>query len=90
MDGFLTFILIVVAIYFVFRYSFPVFFRLFIRRVTGFDMRNHQNHQRQKQHQNVAYKKGETTIISHGNERSEIPNDFGDYIDYKEIINNKP
>ena len=31
------------------------------------------------------YKKGETTIISHGKDRSEVPKNFGDYIDYVEV-----
>jgi len=35
--------------------------------------------------QNVAYKKGETTIVSHGQKQSEVPKDLGDYIDYEDI-----
>jgi predicted membrane protein len=82
MDALLTFLLVVVLIFFILRLLFPVIIRLFIRRLTGFNMRSHQ-HKNQK----VAYKKGETTIVSHGEERSEVPKDFGDYTDYEEIKN---
>ncbi|MCL2511602.1 MAG: hypothetical protein FWF09_06090 [Bacteroidales bacterium] len=36
---------------------------------------------------NVAYRKGNTTIVSHGKEQSEVPKDLGDYIDYEEVKN---
>ena len=84
MDAFLTFILVILLIFFILRLLFPVILRMFIRRITGFNTRSHQ-HKGQK----VAYKKGETTIISNGEERSEVPNDFGDYTDYEEIKNER-
>jgi hypothetical protein len=82
MDGLLTFVLIVVLIFFILRLLFPVILRLLFRRVMGFNpQKNHQKNQ------NVAYKKGETTIISHGTEQSEVPKELGDYIDYEEVKN---
>jgi hypothetical protein len=80
MNAFLTFVLTVVLIFFILRLLFPVILRLFIRRITGFNTHNHQ-----PKGQKVAYKKGETTIISQGEGHSEVPNDFGDYIDYEEV-----
>jgi uncharacterized protein HemY len=80
MDGLLTFALIFLLIIFLLRWLAPIIFRLFIRRMTRFNMRDYQSKK-----QNVAYKKGETTIISHGEERTEVPKDFGDYTDYEEI-----
>jgi len=80
MDGLLTFILVVVLIFFILRLLFPIVLRLLFRRMT--DVNPHQN---QQNNQNIAYKKGETTIISHGEEHSEVPKDFGDYTDYEEV-----
>ncbi|MCL2041614.1 MAG: DUF4834 family protein [Bacteroidales bacterium] len=82
MDALLTFVLVVLLIFFILRLLFPVLIRLFIRRVTGFNAHNHQ-----RPNQNIAYKKGETTIISHGEERSEVPKELGDYTDYEEVKN---
>jgi len=82
MDALLTFILVVILIFFILRLLFPVILRMFIRRIMGFN-----THSQQPKGQKVTYKKGETTIISNGEERSEVPNDFGDYIDYEEIKN---
>ena len=84
MDALLTFILVVILIFFILRLLFPVILRLFIRRITGFNTRSHQY-----TNQKVAYKKGETTIISNEKGRSEVPNDFGEYADYEEIKNKK-
>jgi hypothetical protein len=84
MDALLTFFLVVILIIFILRLLFPVLIRLFIKRMTGFNTHSHQ-----QRNQNVAYKKGETTIISHGKEHSEVPKDFGDYTDYEEIKNIK-
>jgi hypothetical protein len=80
MDALLTFIFVVILIFFVLRLLFPIILRFFIRRITGFNPQKNQN---------VAYKKGETTIISHGKQDSEVPKDFGDYTDYEEIKNKK-
>ena len=40
---------------------------------------------RRKKDKKADYKKGKTTIISHGKDRSEVPKNFGDYIDYVEV-----
>ena len=71
----LTTILIILVIFFFLRLLFSTAIRLFFRRMT----RNPQGKQ------NVAYKKGETTIVSHGQKQSEVPKDLGDYIDYEDI-----
>jgi len=72
----MTTILIILVIFFFLRLLFPTLLRLFFRRMT----RPHRN-------QNVAYKKGETTITSHGKEHSEVPKNFGDYTEYEEVKN---
>jgi hypothetical protein len=84
MDALLTFFLVVILIIFILRLLFPVLIRLFIKRMTRSNPYNHQ-----QKNQNVAYQKGETTIISHGKEHSEVPEDLGDYTDYEEIKNIK-
>ena len=79
----LTIILILILIFFFLRLLFSFVLRLFVRRMTGNTYKN------QRRNQNVAYRKGETTIISHGEERSEVPKDFGDYTDYEEVKNER-
>jgi len=83
MDALLTLALVVLLIFFILRLLFPVLLRVFIRRIAGLN----NTHSRQPKGQKVAYKKGETTIISNGQGHSEVPNDFGDYTDYEEIKN---
>ena len=77
----LTIILILILIFLFLRLLFSFVLRLFVRRMTGNAYKN------QRRNQNVAYRKGETTIISHGEGRSEVPKDLGDYIDYEEVKN---
>jgi len=74
---FLTLILILLLIFIFLRLLFSPILRFFFRRAEF-------NPQRK---QNVAYRKGETTIISHENQQSEVPKDFGDYTDYEEVKN---
>ena len=79
MDSLLTFFFVVVLIFFILRLLFPLIIRLFVKHTLGFNARKREN---------VAYKKGETTIVSHGEQSSEVPKDFGDYTDYEEVKNN--
>ena len=74
----LTAILILLLIFLFLRLLFSVIFRLLFGWTTKLKPRKDKN---------TAYKKGETTIISHGKDRSEVPKDFGDYIDYEEVKN---
>jgi hypothetical protein len=72
----ITAILILILIFLFLRLLFSAVFRLLFGWTTRI--------KRQK-NQNVAYKKGETTIISHGKDRSEVPKSFDDYTDYEEV-----
>lgn len=80
----LTFLLIIVLIGLLVRLLFPVFLRSAARKMAG---NNPNSGEKRNGRGNVAYKKGETTVVSHGEERSEVPKDFGDYTDYEEIKN---
>jgi len=75
----LTTIIILLLIFLFFRLLFSAVFRFLF----GWMRPNRQRKQ------NVAYRKGDTTIVSHGKDRSEVPKDFGDYTEYEEV-KNKP
>jgi hypothetical protein len=72
----ITAILILVIIILFIRLLFAAIFRLLFGWTRIF---------RREKGKKADYKKGETTIISHGKDRSEVPKNFGDYIDYVEV-----
>jgi hypothetical protein len=75
---FITVVLILVIIILFIRLLFAAIFRLLFGWTRIF---------RRKKDKKADYKKGKTTIISHGKDRSEVPKNFGDYIDYVEVKN---
>jgi hypothetical protein len=73
---FLTIILILLILYLVMRLLFATVFRVLFGWTRG---------KNQRKKQNVAYKKGKTTIISPGKQHSDVPKELGDYTEFEEV-----
>lgn len=80
MDFLITVILIILLIYFVGRAALRVYLRRAASRAA-----NNTAYRRNSKRGNVAYQDDKTTVISHGEERSEVPTDFGEYTDFEEV-----
>ncbi|MDR0364634.1 MAG: DUF4834 family protein [Bacteroidales bacterium] len=84
MDFLLTLILFAIVFFLIAR----AILNIFIRRTTPkYNTTENTANKKRSRRGNVAYKDEKTTVISHGEERSEVPNNFGEYIDFEEIEN---
>ncbi len=85
--GFLITLLIILIVYYSFRFLARIFVPLLLKRVVG-NMQakaKKQNQQKNQQTENSSTKEGETIIDKNPNSKTQGNNSVGEYVDFEEI-----
>jgi|TARA_B110000208_G_scaffold51660_1_gene67851 hypothetical protein len=85
--GFLRTLLIILIVYYSFRFLARIFAPLLLKRVVG-NMQakaKKQNQQKNQQTENSSTKEGETIIDKNPNSKTQGNNSVGEYVDFEEI-----
>ena len=85
--GFLRTLLIILIVYYSFRFLARIFAPLLLKKVVG-NMQakaKKQNQQKNQQTENSSTKEGETIIDKNPNSKTQGNNSVGEYVDFEEI-----
>jgi hypothetical protein len=85
--GFLRTLLIILIVYYSFRFLARIFAPLLLKKVVGNMQAKAKKHHRQKnqQSENSSTKEGETIIDKNPNSKTQGNNSVGEYVDFEEI-----
>ncbi|MDA9295278.1 DUF4834 family protein [bacterium] len=85
--GFLRTLLIILIVYYSFRFLARIFAPLLLKKVVGNMQAKAKKHHQQKnqQSENSSTKEGETIIDKNPNSKTQGNNSVGEYVDFEEI-----
>ena len=85
--GFLRTLLIILIVYYSFRFLARIFAPLLLKKVVGNMQAKAKKHHQQKnqQSENSSTKEGETIIDKNPNSKTQENNSVGEYVDFEEI-----